>query len=91
MPVTITSLYSSNYKIDYLVENDLLSVKLLDINSNKPVAVKSLELIKPGNEVFRTAHNKSVLTTSVPLNVPVVKVKFDNYEKFMHYRILRID
>lgn len=83
MPVTITSLYSSNYKIDYLVENDLLSVKLLDINSNKPVAVKSLELIKPGNEVFRTAHNKSVLTTSVPLNVPVVKVKFDNYEKFI--------
>lgn len=83
MPVSIASSYSPNYRIDYSIENYVLSARLLDVESNKPMPLKVLKLISPENEVIREAHNKSFLSTRIPPNIPVAKVKFDNYEKFI--------
>lgn len=82
-PLDVRSIYSYKYRIEPEFDADYLSVELSEIGSGAPVKCESLMLYGPKGVIFDAGRKKSSYRFRLPDDVATVKVKFDNYAKFI--------
>lgn len=77
------SLYSLKYRIEPEVFGRTLSVSLTELETGRPVESESLQLYGPEGLLSDAGRKKSAYRFKIPKDVGTVKVKFDNYSKFI--------
>ena len=82
-PLEIRSVYAYKYHIEPEFFDRTLSVKLTELQSGKPVESESLILYGPEGVISDAGRKKSARRFKIPKGVGTVKVKFDNYAKFI--------
>ena len=83
-PVDIASGFGARHKIEATLEGRKLTVRLTDKSTGAPVECREVKVSDSRRaEPLRIVHNRSSASVRVPDDVDVVKVSFDNYEKYI--------
>ncbi len=89
--VDIASGYSSRYNLEYSVTDGVLTADLTERASKSQFKCNEVRAISPDNQTIYNARDRSTLSLNIPHDYPVVKLKFDNYEKFVALPSLKDD
>lgn len=82
-PLDVRSMYAYKYKIEPEFFGRTLSVRLTELESGRPVESESLLLYGPEGLLTDAGRKKSAYRFKIPKDVGTVKVRFDNYSKFI--------
>lgn len=82
-PLEVRSIYSYKYKIEPEFAGNTMTVRLSEAETGKPTESESLTLYGPQGLIADAGRKKSAYRFRLPPDVATVKVKFDNFEKFL--------